>query len=268
MSANNEAIGRQAIGRHEFIGGLYDIRSDRFDGRNLFNRELPPSYISTTDCAYTTYIVDENESQRDTLNKLNIDAAMKVSLMAGLLNVEGSGKYLNQTKTDSRTVRVTHILQLKTKKQHLHISMADLCNYFSSDALENSNATHCVIGITWGANIAATFEKTLDTSEAAEEIQGQLSAYLKKPSISISGDAKLVNADQINSKFRSLKISFSGDVLIKDVPHTVEDVFNIFRKVPSELEKLNHGKGQQLEFELYPLTRIAEIFKYELSINR
>ncbi|CAF3740885.1 unnamed protein product [Adineta steineri] len=268
MSVNNETIGRQAIGRHEFIGSLYDIRSDRFEGRNLFNRELPLSYISTTDCAYTTYIVDENESQKDTFNKLNIDASMKVSLLAGLLNVEGSAKYLNQTKTDSRTVRVTHILQLKTKKQHLHISMADLYNYSSTDALENPNATHCVIGITWGANVAATFEEILDTSEAAEEIQGQLSAYLKKPTMTVSGDAKLLNTNQGNSKFRSLKISFSGDVLIKDVPHTVEDVFNIFRKVPSELEKLNDGKGQQLEFELYPLKRMAEIFNHKLLIDR
>jgi hypothetical protein len=104
MSANNETIGRQAIGRHEYIGSLYDIRSDRFDGGNLFNKELPSSYISTADCAYTTYIVDENESQKDTFNKLNIDASMKVSLMAGLLNIEGAAKYLNQTKTDSRTV--------------------------------------------------------------------------------------------------------------------------------------------------------------------
>lgn len=157
---------------------------------------------------------------------------------------------------------------MKTKKQRLHIDMADLCNYFSSDALQNPNATHCVIGITWGANIAATFEETLSTSQAAEEIQGQLSAYLKKPTMTISGDAKLENANQTNSKFRSLKISFSGDVLIKDVPHTVEDVFNIFRKVPSELEKLNDGKGQQLEFELYPLKQMAEIFKYDLSIER
>jgi len=268
MSANNEKIGRQAIGRHEFIGSLYDIRSDRFLGRNLFNQELPPSYISTSDCAYTTYIVDENESQKETLNNLNIDASMKVSLMAGLLNAEGSAKYLNQTKTDSRTVRVTHILHMKTKKQHLHIDMNDLCNYFSSDALENPNATHCVIGITWGANVAATFEETLDTSKAAEEIQGQLSAFLKKPTMTISGDAKLEHADQTNSKFHLLKISFSGDILIKDIPHTVEDVFNIFRKVPSELEKLNDGKGQQLEFELHPLKQMAEIFKYDLSIER
>ncbi|CAF3704388.1 unnamed protein product [Rotaria sordida] len=268
MSANNETIVKQAIGRHEFIGSLYDIRSDRFEGRNLFNQELPPSYISTADCAYTTYIVDENESQKDTFNKLNIDASMKVSLMAGLLNVEGSAKYLNQTKTDSRTVRVTHILHMKTKKQHLHISMTDLCNYFSSDALDNPNATHCVIGITWGANVAATFEENFATSQAAQEIQGNLSAYLKKPTMDISGDAELNYDDKTNSKFRSLNISFSGDIKIKDVPHTIEDVFNIFRTVPSEVEKLNDGKGQQLEFELYPLKRMAEIFKYKLSIER
>jgi hypothetical protein len=122
---------------------------------------------------------------------------------------------------------------MKTKKQHLHIDMADLCNYFSSDALENPNVTHCVIGITWDANVAATFEETLASSKAAEEIQGQLLAYLKKPTMSISGEAKLEHADQTNLNFRSLKISLSGDILINDVPNTVEDVFNIFRKVPS-----------------------------------
>ena len=268
MSAKNETISRQAVGRHEFLGSLFDVRNDRFEGGNLFNQELPSAYISTADCAYSTYVVDENESQKDTFNKLNIDGSMKISLMAGLIKAEGSAKYLNQTKTDSRTVRVTHLLQMKTKKQQLHISMADLCNYFSADALEDPNATHCVIGITWGANVAATFEETLNTSDAAEEIQGALSAYLKKPTMTISGDAKLQNTEQTNSKFHSLKISFSGDVLIKDVPRTVEDVFNIFTKVPSQLETLNDGKGQQLEFELYPLKRMAEIFKHQLSVNR
>ena len=153
MSTSDETITRQAIGRHGFIRSLYDVRTDRFEGTNLFNREVPSSYISTADCAYTTYIVDENESQRATFNKLNIDGTMKVSLMAGLISIEGSAKYLNQTKTNSRTVRVTHLLHMKTKKQHLHINMTDLSNYFLSDALQNSNATHCVIGITWGANV-------------------------------------------------------------------------------------------------------------------
>lgn len=278
MSGDNETITRQAIGRHGFIGGLYDVRTDRFEGRSLFNRQLPPSYVSTADCAYTTYVVDENESQKDTFNKLNIDGSLKINLMAGLLKIEGSAKYLQQTKTNSRTVRVTHILHMKTKTQRLQISMADLCEYFSSDALENPNATHCVIGITWGANVAATFEETLTSVEAAKEIQGLLSAALKNPASDLIGgekpakdrDAggKLEYTNTNDSKLRSLKISFSGDVLIKDVPHTVEDVFKIFKTVPFELEKLNDGKGQQIEFELYPLKRMAETFKYKIILQR
>ena len=268
MSGVTSAVTKQAVGRRAFIGSLYDVRSDQFEGGNLFNQELASSLILTTDCASSEYFVDENLSQKDTFNKLNIDASMKLSLMAGLVNVEGTAKYLNQTTTNSRTVRVTLIFNVKTKQQHLQVSMADLCNYFSSDALENPNATHCVTGITWGARIAATFEETFSTSERAEEFQGQLAASLKKVTINVNGKADVDNTEKTNSKFHSLKISFSGDVLIEDVPNTVDDVFNIFKKVPSMLKQLNDGKGQQLEFELYPLKTMADKFKYQLRIER
>ncbi|CAF3570084.1 unnamed protein product [Rotaria socialis] len=268
MSSTGGAITKQAFGRHGFIGSLYDIRSDRFEGGNLFNRPLESSMILTADSASSDYIVDENISQKDTFNKLNIEASMKLSLMAGLIQLEGSAKYLNQTKTDSRTVRVTFMLNLKTKQEHLQISRADLYQYFSSDALENRNATHCVISIIWGARVAATFEEIMTNSEAAEELQGRLAVSLKKVAIQVSGEASLEHNNKGNAKFESLKISFSGDILIQDIPHTIEDVFNIFKKVPTLLENLNDGKGQQLEFELYPLERMAEIFKHELRIER
>lgn len=199
---------------------------------------------------------------------MNVEASMKLSLMAGLITVEGSAKYLKQTKTNSRTVRVTFMFNVRTKEQYLQVSRADLHQYFSSDALENPNATHCIVGIKWGARVAATFEETLSSFAAAEELQGCLAASLKKATINISGEAKLENVDKVNSDFHSLKISFSGDVLIEDVPNTISDVFAIFKKVPKMIEKLNEGKGQQLEFELYPLKRMAEIFKHELRIQR
>ncbi|CAF3885749.1 unnamed protein product, partial [Rotaria sp. Silwood1] len=126
MSSSELPIKKQAVGRQGFIGSLYDVRSDRFEGGNLFNRELPSSFITTTDCAFSNYFIDENSSQKDTFNKVNIEASMKVSLLAGLVKLEGSAKYLNQTKTDSRTVRLTSMLQMKTKQEQLQISRADL----------------------------------------------------------------------------------------------------------------------------------------------
>jgi len=253
-------VTKQAFGHQARLGSLYDIRRDKFEGSNLFKQPPPNSMVTTTDCPFTEYIVDENCSQKDTFKKLNVDASLKLSLMAGLIKADGSAKYLNQTKTDSRTVRVTFIFNIRTKKETLEISFDRLSEYFSSNALENPNTTHCVIGIIWGARIAATFEQVLSNSEAAEELQGQLAVHLKKLSLTgkIDGDARVEN-----SKLESLKINFSGDIHIETVPRTLEDVYEIFQTIPLKLKTINQGKGQQLEFEFYPLKQIAQMLKIE-----
>ena len=91
---------------------------------------------------------------------------------------------------------------------------------------------------------------------------------MTKPSEEQGGSMKLEYNGQNNSKLRSLKISFSGDMLIRDVPQTIEDVLRIFKTVPSELKKINDGKGKQLEYELYPLKHMAQSFKYQMTIQR
>lgn len=262
------AIKRQAFGRNGSIGSLYDARTDKFEGGKLFDRSLPSSMVETTDSAKSEYIVDENKSLKETFNKLNVDASLKLSLMAGLIKVDGSAKYLTQTKTDNKTVRVTFMLNLRTKQDNLQISRHDLCDYFSKNALDNQDATHFVSGITWGARVAATFETTLSSSEAAQELQGRLALSLSKISMKASGNVDLDYVNKDNCKFESMKINFSGDILLKDTPSSIEDVYKIFKEVPTLLKDVNNGKGQQLEFELYPLQRIAENFQLEIRIQR
>lgn len=264
--ASNESIERQAVGRLGYIGSLYDIRSDKMEGTNLFNRKLPEEFINVTDSAHTEYELIYNNSQKEIFNKMNIDASLKLSLMGGLVNISGSAKYLTQTKTDNHTLRVTYIYKVKTKQEQLQISMADLHQYFSPDALENPNATHAVIGIVWGANVAATFEKVVANREQVEKMEGSLSLVLR--AIPIKGDAKVELIDKNFEQFNGLQISFSGDLLIDNCPQDIEGVFSVFRKVPTLIKTLNEGKGQRLVFVLYPLKRIAEIFKHELQISR
>ncbi|CAF4842861.1 unnamed protein product [Rotaria socialis] len=197
---------------------------------------------------------------------MNIEASLKLSLMAGIVDITGSAKYLKETKTDSLTIRVTYVYKVKTKQEQLHIAMAGLSEYFSADALENPNATHVVTGIMWGANVAATFEQVAENLEEVQKVEGSLSVVLK--SLPISGEAKLDLQNKDKSKFEKLQISLSGDILIDECPQNIEDVMRVFKTVPSRIKTLNEGKGQQLIFVLYPLKRMAEIFKHELQINR
>jgi len=86
---------KQAFGHQECLGSLYDIRRDKFEGSNLFKQTPPNSMVTITDCPFTEYIVDENCSQKDTFKKLNVEASLKLSLMAGLIKADGSAKYLS-----------------------------------------------------------------------------------------------------------------------------------------------------------------------------
>lgn len=260
------AIERQAVGRHGALGSLYDIRTDKLEGTNLFNKNLPPSLIEISDNAQCIYELDFNNSQKETFNKLNIEGNLKLSLLSGLTDIGGSAKFLKQTKTDGHTVRVTYICKAKTKREHLQISMAELHQYFLPDALENPNATHVITGIIWGANVAATFEQVVQNREKVKALEGKLSLVLK--GLPISGEAGVTYDTKDKSEFESLQISFSGDLLDGTCVRTIEGVMTIFEKIPNLIKPLNDGKGQQLVFVLYPLERMAQIFKHELRIAR
>ena len=262
------SIERKALGRHGIIGSLYDIRTDKLEGGNLFNSKLPESFIEIQDSANVSYYTDLNNSQKETFNNMNIEASLKLSLLGGLIDISGSAKYLRQTKSNSHTVRVTFMYTAKTKQEDLLINTADLHKYFSHDALENPNATHVVIGILWGANVAATFERVVENRDAAEKLEGRLSVALKGIGVAITGDAKVEIADTNKSAFESLKVSFLGDVLIKNCPQSIDGVMKMYENIPDLLATLNGGKGRQLEFVLYPLKRIAQIFKLEIQIQR
>jgi hypothetical protein len=261
-------IERQAIGRSGSIGSLYDIRTDQFVMGSLFKGELPLSFIKTSDCANVSYWLDFHNSQKETLDNLNIEASLKIGLMAGLLKLEGSAKYLKQTKTNSNIVRATFIYKAKTKKEDLQVSADGLHEYFSSFAFENPDVTHVVIGIKWGANVAATFERTVEKRDDVKRIEGALGATFSKPGLSFSGQAKIDYDNQQKMDLESLTISFSGDVLIENCPQTIDQVMKVYENVPSLIKSLNDGKGQQLTFTLCSLKQIAEMTKFERKITR
>jgi hypothetical protein len=266
MSARG-LIERQAIGRSGSIGSLYDIRKDQFVMGNLFNAELPKSLIKTSDCANVSYWLDFHNSQKETFNNLNIEAHLKIVLMAGLFSLEGPAKYLNQTKTDSKTVRTTFIYKAITKQEDLLVSSENLHEYFSPYSFNNPDATHVVIGIKWGANVAATFERRVEKTDDVNRIEGTLAANYNKLR-SFNAEGKVENDDQARKDIESLKISFSGDVMIEDCPQTIDQVLEIYRKVPSLITKLNDGKGKPMTFILCSLEQIAKMTNFEQPITR
>ncbi|XP_054167871.1 kelch-like protein 18 [Oppia nitens] len=84
-----------ALGRVAELGEFYDARTDNFIGINLFSDKVPGSLVSSTDNAYTNMKFTMANILYDKFYKLDVDASLKLSFMAGLVTIELGSLYVN-----------------------------------------------------------------------------------------------------------------------------------------------------------------------------
>ena len=166
------SLQKQALGRVSHLGYLYDERSDSFLNFSLFNdKEINASAIKTTNMPYTdiSYLISASTS--DKLHKLSVDAQLKLSVMCGLVTLNGSGKYLSDKKENSDSSSADLVYKLSTVYEEVDIAK------LSKDQINvNSlkmNATHVVVGIKWGANVIGSFEYKFEKGDSKKEIEGK-----------------------------------------------------------------------------------------------
>ena len=164
---------RAAIGRVASIGDLYDARSEQFIGFSLFNKQLPKDVIKETDNPFTDSQFIHSDTYSEKFDKLNIKAEFKVSILAGLLGLGGSGKYLMDEKKSARAIRSSLLYNIQTKVERISLFDVALKDCFSIEAL-NQKATHVVVEVGWGANSLITMEFSNKENKDIKTIQGSL----------------------------------------------------------------------------------------------
>lgn len=226
---------RQAIGRHGSIGNLYDIRSEKLLDENVFDGR----HVFTEDCSSKKSFIDKHRSEKGTWNQLNIEPSMQLSLRVGLL--QEIPEYLQKTNFNSRTVRVTFVFHITTKREYLQDDLPE-------ETLDHSNATHYISGITWGKRIFLTFEATSMNSKTVKELENELVVVLEKTTI---------QDDQIHfenlANFTTLKIRLTDSISIEDFPKFDQNL------IQSTFNQFIQKNDQQLQFELRPLKNVSNI---------
>uniref|UniRef100_A0A3B4XZE3 SPRY-associated domain-containing protein n=1 Tax=Seriola lalandi dorsalis TaxID=1841481 RepID=A0A3B4XZE3_SERLL len=220
-----------SLGRPFTLGMLYDARQDR----------LIPGKRSLPESLNNMHTISNQRSLRAQLTAHSPAAHLKLlplitlktplpclMLRPGLLEVEGSAKYLNDTKKYQNQSRVmlqykatTNFIQLMTNLGTKHIGY--------SESFENIQATHVVIGILYGANAFFAFDSDKVDASNVQEIQGRMEAVIKKiPSVEISGQGAVQLTDEENAITNNFSCRFHGKYQIpqmigkeKAVPMTI-----------------------------------------------
>ncbi|RGB27696.1 hypothetical protein C1646_673797 [Rhizophagus diaphanus] len=251
--ASTNTITRKSLGRGALIGSLYNAANDTFCGTRIFKSNCPDDSIKKIKIPHTEILYEYENTYKEKLNKLDVGAELKLSVLTGLTPLEGSGKYLNDVKNSLKSVKGTLIYKITSVEENLDIHRVRAC--ISTDGFTNNqNATHVVIGIKWGATVMASFEYNGTNEENRSHIEGALKCHLEKINISnISGDGH-VDAEE---RYSNIISRFSVKLLARKV----------IAEFPLSIEQYNDGRGVPIEYTLYPLSKLATLLAQNVTID-
>jgi GTPase SAR1 family protein len=265
--AETRIIRRRSLGRVAFIGSLYNATSDTF-GPTILKSEYPNDSVRKADIPNTEILYEYEDTYKEKFEKLDVGAELKLSVLAGLFTLEGSGKYLNDVKESLKTIKGTLIYKMTSVEENLDIHRDDVKTCISTDGIiNNQNATHVVIGIKWGAAIMASFECKDTNKENRSQVEGALKCHFEK--ITISGEGH-VDVDEGQSNIiNRFSIKLLGDVVPndKELPQSFDEARKVIAGLPLYIKQYNNGKGVPIEYTLYPLSELAKLLTQDIKID-
>ncbi|KAF8461505.1 hypothetical protein BDZ91DRAFT_829657 [Kalaharituber pfeilii] len=269
-------ITRPALGQLATLGTLYDARTDNFLPISLFNAQIPDSAITRADKRITTFDYCATDSFKEKFSKMGFDADLKASFLAGMVNVEGFGRYLNGTRESSTVVEASMHCKITTEHEILQLMGNDLKDCLHLQNINGGLATHVVTEITWGAYTVVAAKCQLsqhDIKHKVDDIRNTLKAKLELLELALSGrrgseDGSEDNHDDYTSGC-NFDVQVYGDVLPDDdtIVTTFEGAYKFIANLPHHISNANGGKGKPFIYTLFPLSILRYMYQMDIAAN-
>ncbi|XP_035525990.1 uncharacterized protein LOC118334250 [Morone saxatilis] len=246
-----------ALGRPFSLGMLYDCRNDSLiPGMTLWDRSDLKKDIGERPQNYNDFEIVASESIEDKSSALKVEASLKASFLGGLVEVEGSAKYLNDHKTSKNQARVTLKYKTTTKFQQLSMNHLGRGNVKHPYVFDKGLATHVVTGILYGTQAFFVFDREVSEQEDHQDIEGNLKVMIKKiPCLAIEGEGSLKMEDKEKANVQKFSCRFYGDFFIQKPPTTFQDAVQIYQSLP-QLLGANGENAVPMKVWLLPLTSL------------
>jgi GTPase SAR1 family protein len=254
-------ITRPALGQRATVGTLYDARRDRFLPDSLLRDTGTPEAITSTaiDRRQTTSI--NSDSFKEKFAKLGLNNELIASFLAGMVNVQGSARYLIQKRDSLPTVHRALLYTLATRQENLNFTHPNLKDILDFSALHTGNATHVVIGITWGARtvVAATHRLTPGTDRSKYELS--LHESFRTFDESDGGNVPGLRRQWQETDDDSPHVKVFSDVPDNndDPPEDLESAFRHARSLSDRVEADKDGKSKPLTYALLPIGALVTL---------
>ncbi|XP_030257458.1 uncharacterized protein LOC115571939 [Sparus aurata] len=246
-----------ALGRPFSLGMLYDCRSDTLvPGMTLWDSNELEKDTRGRPKPNSEFEIVASESIEDKSSALTVEASLKASFLGGLVEVEGSAKYLNDQKTSKKQAKVTLKYKATTKFEELSMDHLGRGNVKHPYVFDKGLATHVVTGILYGAQAFFVFDREVSEKEDHQDIEGSLRVMIQKiPCIAIEGKGSLKMEDKVRATANEFSCKFYGDFRLNQSPVSFDDAIQVYQSLPNLLGA-NGENAVPVKVWLLPLTSL------------
>ncbi|XP_029904881.1 LOW QUALITY PROTEIN: verrucotoxin subunit beta-like [Myripristis murdjan] len=225
-----------ALSRPFSLGMLYDCRQDSLiPGLTLWDPDVLEKDARERPQPNSEFEIVASESLENKFSALNVDATLKASFFSGLVQVEGSAKYLNDCKISKNQARVTLKYKTTTKFQELPMKHLGSCKVKHENLFDKGIATHVVTGILYGAQAFFVFDREVSEKEDQQDIEANLKVMIKKiPCLANEGKGSLQMSETDISKVK-FSCKFHGDFNLQRNPVSFQDAKEVYQSLPTLL---------------------------------
>lgn len=263
----NNLYRRPALGKTVCIGTLYDARNDHFSAVSLLNSNLPPDGVTTTVAAGKTIHTSYIDSYEEKFKKMDIDAALAGSLLAGFVHPLGAGRYLDQKRDSAEILHGAIYHKITTAQEGLNFMSSGLRDHLASTTLQSSEATHIVVGVEWGSQSIVTASQ-LRTHDCNVVNEGQFRATIERFKSAVE-DSNFGNSGDANTD-TSLELMAFGDILENEgiVLHDFQEAYDFLELIPLNVKDENGGKGKPIAYSLLPVQMLTVFLSVQVDTDK
>lgn len=191
------------------------------------------------------------QSLKDRMTNLGIEASLKLTFMGGLISVSGSAKYLHEEKAKQEDERLTFVFKKRSKQVTIDgnaLINKNLCN--------TEGATHVITDVIYGSNAYLSFDKSVNDFSKKKEIAGSLHATITSiPSFSLDADAELQMEDHEREFVKDLHYTYHGDVLDMISPTTFQEAVVLVKTLEQKASEMTKaGTERVVLYSIAPLS--------------
>ncbi|KAJ3735864.1 hypothetical protein DFJ43DRAFT_1207568 [Lentinula guzmanii] len=178
--------------------------------------------------------------------------------MSGLINLKGSGQYLDTSKSNISLREVSMICTTCRNLKRLDLKGSDTITVEAYQRAIKHGATHVVTGIIYGGTLITNVIEKASSSESQTKIHGEFTASLmKKMALTFSAEGKAAADSEKTCKdvLESHNFDFYRDYTTSDRPNaiTIGDLFELAKKWPDLV-----GEGAPCQITVTPLDQFVD----------